>query len=57
MGGRETIGAGILPTTPDAFALWIANTEEIKPDSRMPSFGMAPEEDVAAIARYLDSLK
>lgn len=57
VGGRETIGAGILPTTAEAIAHWIANTEEIKPGSRMPSFGMAPEEDVAAIALYLESLK
>lgn len=57
VGGRKTIGAGVLPTIAEAFAHWIANTESIKPGSRMPSFGMAPEEDIAAIARYLEGLK
>lgn len=57
VGGRETLAAGILPNTPDAFARWIAAAEEIKPGSRMPSFGMAPQEDIMAIARYLESLK
>jgi cytochrome c oxidase subunit 2 len=57
VGGRQTIGAGILPTNASALANWIANPETIKPGARMPPFGMAPERDIAAIARYLESLK
>lgn len=56
-GGRTTLAAGILPNTADAFAHWIAAAEEVKPGSRMPSFGMAPAADITAIARYLKSLQ
>lgn len=57
VGGRKTLAAGVLPNTADAFGQWIARAEEIKPGSRMPSFGVAPATDIAAIARYLESLQ
>lgn len=57
IGARKTLAAGILPNTSDAVARWIAEAEEIKPGSRMPSFGMAPQQDIALIARYLKELK
>lgn len=56
VGGRTTLGAGILPNEPDDFAAWIARTHEIKPDVNMPSFGMLPDDEIGAIARYLDGL-
>jgi cytochrome c oxidase subunit 2 len=57
IGSRRTIGAGILDNTAENLARFIAETERIKPGSRMPSYGMLPAEDVAAIAAYLGSLK
>jgi cytochrome c oxidase subunit 2 len=57
VGGRETIGAGILPNTPEAVARWIADPREIKPGAHMPGFGMAPERDIQAIAAYLGGLE
>jgi len=54
---RQTIGAGILPNTPEHLGRFIAATEQIKPGSRMPSFGMLPETEAAAIVAYLGSLR
>lgn len=57
VGGRLSIGAGIMPADHDAFYRWIAHTEEVKPDVEMPSFGMLPREDLDALAAYLTGLK
>jgi len=54
---RQTIGAGILPNTPEHLGRFIAATETIKPGSRMPSFGMLPAQDAASIVAYLGSLR
>jgi cytochrome c oxidase subunit 2 len=54
---RRTIGAGILPNTPENLKRFIADTERVKPSVRMPSFGMLPPADIEAIAAYLGSLK
>lgn len=54
---RRTIGAGILPNTPENLKRFIADTERVKPGVRMPSFGMLPGADIEAIAAYLGSLK
>jgi cytochrome c oxidase subunit II len=57
VGGRKTVGAGILPNNATSIARWIAHTQRLKPGVRMPSFGMLPEREIAAIAAYLASLK
>lgn len=54
---RRTLGAGILPNTPENLRRFIADTERVKPGVRMPSFGMLPPADIEAIAAYLGSLK
>lgn len=54
---RRSLGAGILPTGPDAFLKWIAQTEALKPEVHMPHFGMLPPEDVRALAAYLSGLE
>lgn len=54
---RATLGAGTLPMTEDALVRWIAHTEVIKPDVRMPSFGALPDEHVEAIAAWLEGLE
>lgn len=56
VGGRETLGAGILPNDPDAFVRWIAETHDEKPDANMPSFGMLTADELRALALYLDGL-
>jgi cytochrome c oxidase subunit II len=57
VGGRLSLGARVLANDPDGFRRWIAETEHVKPDSGMPSFGMLPPEDVDALAAYLDGLE
>lgn len=57
VGGRVSIGAGMLLSEPDGFFRWVAHTEEVKPDVLMPSFGMLPKEDLDAIAAYLAGLQ
>jgi cytochrome c oxidase subunit II len=57
VGGRLSIGAGILPNEPDAFRRWLAATEHLKPGVHMPHFGMLPDDDIRAIAAYLEALQ
>ena len=57
VGSRVSIGAGILPTEPDAFHRWIARTEHIKPGVHMPHFGMLPDDELRALATYLNGLR
>jgi cytochrome c oxidase subunit 2 len=57
VGGRLSLGAGILPNEPDAFLRWIARTEHLKPGVHMPAFGMLPPEDLRALAVYLEGLQ
>jgi cytochrome c oxidase subunit 2 len=57
VGGRVSLGAGILPTEPDAFRRWVARTERVKPGVHMPAFGMLPDAELRALAAYLDGLR
>lgn len=57
VGGRLSLGAGILPNGRADFVRWIASTAHLKPEVRMPSFGMLPPADLEAIAAFLDGLE
>jgi len=57
VGSRLTIGAGQFPNNVGTLAGWIANTQQIKPGVRMPSYGSLTGEDLRALAGYLESLK
>jgi cytochrome c oxidase subunit II len=57
VGGRSTIAAATLTTSPEAFADWIENNQHIKPENKMPPFGILGAADLALLARYLDSLE
>lgn len=57
VGSRTTLGAGILPNDEEALRSFIADPHSIKPDSKMPAFSMLPEEDLAAIAKWLRGLE
>lgn len=56
-GERATVGAGTLSNTQEHIARFIRYPTEIKPQARMPSFGMLPEDDVERIAAYLKELR
>jgi cytochrome c oxidase subunit 2 len=57
VGGRLSIGAGVLSSTPADFHRWLAYTDSLKPSVHMPRFGMLPDEELAALAEYLTSLR
>ncbi|MDG2520684.1 cytochrome c oxidase subunit II [Caulobacter segnis] len=57
VGGRRTLGAGILPNNQGTLAGWIADSQGIKPGNRMPSYPVLSGRDLRAVAAYLDSLK
>ena len=57
VGGRISLGAGILPNEVDDFVRWIAHTHAVKPDVLMPAFGMLPAQELRALSAYLDSLQ
>jgi cytochrome c oxidase subunit II len=57
VGGRMSLGAGILPNNVGTIAGWIAGTQHIKPANKMPSFNTFSGEELRAIAAYLASLE
>lgn len=57
VGSRLGLGAGVLENEVESMHRWIARAGELKPGVLMPSFGMLPEEDLRAIAAYLEGLE
>jgi len=57
VGSRRTIGAGIMENTKGNLERWITDPEHIKPGAQMPDYRPLPEEDIAAIARFLSELE
>ena len=57
VGGRVSLGAGILPNNVGTIAGWIADTQHIKPDNEMPSFNTFSGVELRALAAYLESLE
>jgi cytochrome c oxidase subunit 2 len=56
-GSRMSLGAGILPNNVGTIAGWIASSQHLKPENRMPSFNVFEGDDLRALAAYLESLK
>jgi cytochrome c oxidase subunit 2 len=56
VGSRATVGAGTLSNTHDHLAVWLADTQTIKPGARMPSHLVAGDDREAVVA-YLRSLR
>jgi cytochrome c oxidase subunit II len=58
IGGRLTIGAGILPMNEGTIAGWIAGAQDLKPGNRMPSYANALDgPELRAVSAWLESLK
>ncbi len=53
---RQTIAAGMLSNTPAHLAAWIADSQALKPGSRMPTLNLSGA-DLNAVVRYLQTLK
>ena len=57
VGGRRTLGAGILPNNLGTMMGWIGDSQAIKPGNRMPPYRVLSGEELRAIAAYLQDLK
>jgi cytochrome c oxidase subunit 2 len=57
VGGRLSIGAGILSNDHRGFLRFISRTDEVKPEVHMPAFSMLPPDQLRAMAAYLDGLQ
>ena len=57
LASRRSIGANLLPMSAANLSEWIARTQALKPGVRMPSFGMLPAPQLAAITDYLMTLE
>lgn len=55
IGGR-TLVAGTLANTPGNLALWLRETQKVKPGTAMPQLGV-PDQDARDIAAYLATLR
>src|SRR6267143_1173930 len=53
---RETLGAGLVPNTPENLRRWIQDPAAIKPGSLMPAMGMSDRE-LDAVTAYVASLR
>lgn len=57
VGGRLSVGAGILPNDHGGFLRFISSTDVVKPEVHMPAFGMLASDELQAMAAYLKGLK
>jgi cytochrome c oxidase subunit II len=57
LGGRATLGAGVVDNTPTNVRNWIRNAQSIKPGVLMPAFQNLSQDDLNALADYLEGLK
>jgi cytochrome c oxidase subunit 2 len=55
-GTRTTLGAGILPNTPENVARWVTDPDAIKPGAEMPKLGISGDQ-LHDLVAYLESLK
>lgn len=57
VGGRLSIGAGMLPADQSTVTRWVADPERIKPGVHMPPFHMLTSGDLEALGAYLAGLR
>ncbi|MGZ8201058.1 MAG: cytochrome c oxidase subunit II [Methylosarcina sp.] len=57
VGSRLSLGAGILPNTPESFARWISRHQTIKPDNLMLPFDFLSENELRVLSAYLNGLE
>jgi cytochrome c oxidase subunit 2 len=57
VGSRRSLGAGILPNTPESFALWISRHRTLKPDNLMLPYDFFSESELRALSAYLKELE
>jgi cytochrome c oxidase subunit 2 len=53
---RSTLGAGTLSNTPENLAIWIQDSQRLKPGNQMPPNPLAAD-DLQALVAYLETLR
>ncbi|MBV8084123.1 MAG: cytochrome c oxidase subunit II [Chloroflexi bacterium] len=56
IGSRATLGAGVLPNTPDNMVTWLLDPQAYKPGSFMPNFHFTNQQ-ASQLAAFLEDLK
>ena len=56
IGSRATLGAGVLPNTPENMRRWVHDASAAKPGALMPRFNLS-DADLQALVEYLEGLK
>jgi cytochrome c oxidase subunit 2 len=57
VGGRMHVVSGLLPNHRGTLVAWIVAAQQLKPDSRMPSFASLSGAELRALAAWLESLE
>ncbi len=57
IGSRLSLGAGLLPNTPEALARWLSSTQHLKPGSLMPTIEGLDESGWRSLLAYLEALQ
>lgn len=57
VGSRLSLGAGILPNTPESFMQWISRHQTLKADNLMLPFDFFSESELRSLATYLNGLE
>jgi cytochrome c oxidase subunit 2 len=57
LGGRGSVGAGVLPMSADSIARFIADPEAVKPGVAMPGYPGLAAPELGALASYLEGLR
>jgi cytochrome c oxidase subunit 2 len=57
VGSRRSIAAGTLESGAAALRRWLTSPEATKPGVHMPAFDMLPDDDLTAIATFLEELQ
>ena len=57
LGSRMSLAAATMPNDARAIARWIRDNQHIKPDNKMPPYGMFSDAELKSLAGYLAGLK
>jgi cytochrome c oxidase subunit 2 len=56
LGGRQTLGTGILDNNPENLTKWLTNPQAVKPGVHMPNLKLSPDQ-IKALVAYLEASK
>jgi cytochrome c oxidase subunit II len=57
VGRRQFLAAGTMENTPDNLRRWIAHAQAVKPGNGMPDFSHLQEQELEALAAFLEGLR